>query len=216
MRSVSSTGGEKGVKDEAYSLIPVEPLAELARHFNAGAKKYAAHQWRAGYEWHKSYDAIQRHLRAFWGGEDYDVCHADEEGCAPFPDATEPLPQGHTTCYNHTGSHHMACVAWHSFVLLEFKDTHPEFDDRYKRDPFAGFDLERNKAAFQEAVKSYPFNVVFPPSKVLDEDSLRAQFVKAAAHPEPIEDEPRDNLLAPGEDESRALGCPAGGCINCS
>lgn len=36
-----------------------------------------------------------------------------------------------STCYNHTGSHHMVAVAWHSFVLLEFKDTHPDHDDRY-------------------------------------------------------------------------------------
>jgi dTDP-D-glucose 4,6-dehydratase len=26
----------------------------------------------------------------------------------------------------------MVAVAWHSFLLLEFKDTHPGHDDRYK------------------------------------------------------------------------------------
>lgn len=43
----------------------------------------------------------------------------------------EPGTVGPDTCYNHTGSHHMVAVAWHSFVLLEFKDRFPEFDDRY-------------------------------------------------------------------------------------
>lgn len=104
VRSVSSTGGEKGTKDERYDLIPVEALAKVARHFGAGAQKYEDHNWRKGYEWSKSYAALQRHASAFWGGEDI-----DEE----------------------TGSPHMAAVAFHSLALLTYMDDHPEFDDRY-------------------------------------------------------------------------------------
>lgn len=103
-RSVSSTGGEKGVKDERFDLIPVGPLAQLARHYAAGAAKYDEHQWRKGYEWSKSYSALIRHLTAFWSGEDID---------------------------GETGSHHMVAVAWHAFTLLEFVEKHPNFDDRY-------------------------------------------------------------------------------------
>lgn len=138
VRSTSSTGGQKGVKLERFDLIPAGPLAELAAHYGRGALKYASHQWRQGYEWSKSIAAIGRHSNAFNGGEDYDVCPDDREGCSdvtasgePFPNSGEMTEHGRT-CYNHTGSHHMAAVAWHSFLLLEFKDTHPEHDDRYK------------------------------------------------------------------------------------
>lgn len=106
IRTKSSTGGEKGVKDERHDLIPVEALAILARHYGVGARKYADHNWRKGYEWSKSYASLQRHAQAFWGGEDI-----DEE----------------------TGSPHMAGVAFHAFALLVFMQDHPDFDDRFTR-----------------------------------------------------------------------------------
>lgn len=105
VRSVSSTGGEKGTKEERFDLLPTEALAKVARHYGIGAQKYAAHNWRRGYEWSKSYAALMRHLTAFWGGEDI-----DEE----------------------TGSPHMAAVTFHALALLTFMDEQREFDDRYK------------------------------------------------------------------------------------
>lgn len=104
-RSTSDSGAEKGVKPETFSLIPVQALEQVARHYGVGAKKYAPHNWRAGYEWSKSYDALQRHANAFWRGED-----TDQE----------------------TGSPHMAAVAFHALTLLTFMQEQPEYDDRYK------------------------------------------------------------------------------------
>jgi len=106
VRSVSSTGGVKGTKDERHDLVPPEALAKLARHYGVGALKYEDHNWRKGYEWSKSYAALQRHAQAFWAGEDIDA---------------------------ETGSPHMAAVAFHAFTLLVFMDEQPGFDDRYKR-----------------------------------------------------------------------------------
>lgn len=103
--SISSTGGEKNVKPEKFSLIPTQALAKVAEHYGVGAEKYAAHQWRQGYEWSKSYDALQRHANAFWAGEDND---------------------------SETGTPHMAAVAFHALTLLTFMDEHPNHDDRYK------------------------------------------------------------------------------------
>lgn len=103
VRVTSSTGGQKGTKLARYGLIPTGPLRELAEHYGKGAKKYSDNNWRLGYDWHLSYDALQRHAQAFWDGED-----VDEE----------------------TGSHHLAGVAFHAFALMEFGNTHPEFDDR--------------------------------------------------------------------------------------
>lgn len=101
--ATSSTGARKEIKLARFDLIPVGPLTQLAEHFGRGAKKYAARNWELGYEWSLSYNSLNRHLLAFWGGEDI-----DEE----------------------TQSPHMVCVMWHAAVLLEFARTHPEFDDR--------------------------------------------------------------------------------------
>lgn len=143
IRTKSSTGGEKGVKLERHDLIPIGPLRELAEHFGRGARKYEDHQWRKGYEWSKSYSAIQRHLTAFWGGEDYDLCTNDPDGCKTPPEASNDVYEA-GTCYNHTGSHHMVAVAWHAFVLLEFKETFTEFDDRYILDRGVSEDRRRD------------------------------------------------------------------------
>lgn len=140
IRTTSSTGGEKGMKDARFDLIPAGPLLELALHYGRGALKYDSHQWRQGYEWEKSGAAIDRHVNWWRRGYDYDVCSNEPEGClhekggVPWSD----LSSTPDTCYNHTGSHHMAAVAWHAFLLLEFKDTHPGHDNRYvpgKPDP---------------------------------------------------------------------------------
>lgn len=143
-RTTSSTGGQKGVKLQRHDLIPGGPLNRLAEHFGRGARKYENHQWRQGYEWSKSYSAIQRHLLAFWAGEDYDVCSNDPEGCAFVTTKGDVyLPIEDDTCYNHTGSHHMTAVAWHAFVLLEFIETFPDHDDRYKPEPIIEDDLNQ-------------------------------------------------------------------------
>lgn len=105
VRTKSSTGGEKGTKPERHDLIPVEALGKVAQLYGRGAEKYAAHNWRRGYEWSKSYAALQRHATQFWAGEDNDA----EMG----------LP-------------HMASVAFHALALLTFMDEQRDFDDRYK------------------------------------------------------------------------------------
>lgn len=103
VRVTSSTGGEKGSKLERYDLIPVGPLAHVARVYGAGARKYADRNWELGYDWSLSYAAMQRHANQFWGGE-----WADAE----------------------TGCPHLASVIFHALALMEFHETHPEFDDR--------------------------------------------------------------------------------------
>jgi hypothetical protein len=105
VRTVSATGGEKGVKDLRYDLIPVFPLRELARLYGFGVKKYSDRNWEKGYEWSKSYAALQRHLNAFWGGEDFDA---------------------------ESGVPHLVNAAWHCFALVEWMQTHPEYDDRVR------------------------------------------------------------------------------------
>jgi hypothetical protein len=163
VRTTSSTGGQKGVKLARFDLIPAGPLHELAEHYGRGARKYANHQWRNGYEWSKSIGALGRHFNDFIAGKDYDTCSNEPENCAVKIDTGEviqyhadqgvyiwdgrelnfrladrlyrlydPASYEPNACYNHTGSHHMAAVAWHAFLLLEFKDVHKDHDDRYR------------------------------------------------------------------------------------
>jgi hypothetical protein len=107
IRTTSSTGGEKGVKPEDYALIPWGAMDEIARVYAFGAQKYAAHNWRKGYEWGKSFSALCRHIFAFWKGEDRD-------------------PE--------SGLSHLAHAGFHVLSLLTFwleRDTYGEHDDRY-------------------------------------------------------------------------------------
>lgn len=106
IRSISTTGGEKGMKVDRYDLIPVTSLRELARLFGVGAGKYAERNWERGYEFSKSYSALMRHAVAWWGGEDWD---------------------------SEMEVSHMTCVAWHAFALVHFGDAKfDQFDDRPK------------------------------------------------------------------------------------
>lgn len=103
VRTVSATGGEKGMKSARFDLVPVGPLTTVARLYAKGAEKYADHNWRHGYEWSKSYAALMRHATQFWSGEDND--------------AETELP-------------HMASVVFHALALLEFMERHRDYDDR--------------------------------------------------------------------------------------
>ena len=49
VRSVSSTGGEKGVKIYRYDLIPTIGLKETARQYGMGSLKYQDRQWERGF-----------------------------------------------------------------------------------------------------------------------------------------------------------------------
>ena len=109
VRTVSATGGEKGVKPERMDLLPPEGLLAISRVFGFGASKYADHNWRRGYEWGKSYGALQRHLNAFWSGDTY-----DEESGEPH--------------LAHAGFHVLALLTW-----LQEQGEGGQFDDRYRR-----------------------------------------------------------------------------------
>jgi len=101
----SITGGEKDAKPAAYALIPVQPLRAVAEVYGYGAAKYAHRNWERGYDWDLSYSALQRHVNAFWGGEDLD------------PESKLP---------------HLAHAVFHCMAMMEWLRTHPELDNRVK------------------------------------------------------------------------------------
>lgn len=101
-----NTGAQKGIKPERYSLLPRAALDAIGRVYNFGAKKYEEHNWRAGYPWSWSFDALQRHEWKFWDGIDLD----EESG----------LP-------------HLAHAGFHIFTLLTYQAGGLGTDDRYRR-----------------------------------------------------------------------------------
>ncbi len=105
--SESSTGGKKEVKEARMSLLPWDVLRDLSELYAFGARKYAAHNWRLGYEYSKSIDALGRHFQQWVMGED-----TDEE----------------------TGKSHLLSVMFHAAVLHYFNKTpklQARFDDRF-------------------------------------------------------------------------------------
>jgi hypothetical protein len=104
--TTSTTGGQKGSKEQRYDLIPVEPLRLLATLYGRGAEKYDDNNWRKGYDWKLSYASAQRHMNQFWGGEDID------------PEMDLP---------------HVIMGAWHMFTLAQFMIDFPQFDGRIKK-----------------------------------------------------------------------------------
>lgn len=109
VRVTSSTGGQKGTKPARHGLIPFLALDTLAKVYGMGAAKYDDNNWRKGYNWSLCYDAMQRHLLAFWSGEELD------------PESQLP---------------HLGHAMWHCAALLEFSQSgnpvYKQFDSRYK------------------------------------------------------------------------------------
>lgn len=99
------------VRTSGYSLIPPEPLGEVARVFQIGAEKYEPRGWEKGLPWSDVFDRIGKHLGRWQRGEKYDL---------------------------EDGQHNLASVAWAALVLMEFENTHPELDDIHPRN--AGLD----------------------------------------------------------------------------
>lgn len=98
-----TTGGEKNQKDVRIHAIPWEGLEELGRIYTFGEEKYADYNFRKGYKWSLSFDAMQRHPWIWWSGQDVD----DESGL-----------------------HHLAHATWHGLTLLLFALTGKGTDDR--------------------------------------------------------------------------------------
>jgi hypothetical protein len=104
VRITSDTGGQKGKKLAQLSTLDPKALLVLAEVSGWGASKYSAHNFLRGYDWDLSFDACQRHLLAFWTGEDND------------PESGMP---------------HLAHAAWHCLAMLAFLERDIGTDTRF-------------------------------------------------------------------------------------
>lgn len=96
------TGGQKGRKLQRMDLLPYDTLMKISEHYGYGADKYDDRNWEKGYAWSLSFQALMRHLAAWWQGEE-----CDEEG--------KP---------------HLSAVAFHALCLNTFANRGLGTDDR--------------------------------------------------------------------------------------
>jgi hypothetical protein len=104
---MSESGGTKYDQEKPdFSLIDAEWLEEVAKVMTFGKKKYAAHNWRAGFSISRSLSAGLRHLWAVVRGEDY----VPESGLSHLA--------------------HLSCCAMFAYWHLKHRR---DLDDRYKQ-----------------------------------------------------------------------------------
>lgn len=104
MSETCNTPAVKWDKEKVdFSLIPAEPLTELAKAYMVGLK-YDRDNWRKGMEWSRVFAAAQRHLWAWWNGETYDTVD---------------------------GHHHLAAAAWCCFTLMWYQLKNVGKDNRW-------------------------------------------------------------------------------------
>ena len=58
-----------------YELLPLELFNEVNLVLQHGASKYGVNNWRKteGFKYSRCYNALLRHMFAWWRGEDYDL-----------------------------------------------------------------------------------------------------------------------------------------------
>lgn len=65
-----------GRKDDSakirMELLPPELLTATATILTFGAKKYEDRNWERGMKWSRVFGALERHMWAWWGGEQCD------------------------------------------------------------------------------------------------------------------------------------------------
>lgn len=168
-----------------YELLPEGPIKEIIRVYTHGAHKYTVYKdeagnkilgkdipledvaakrlevvedgsgnWRKGMSWMETLACAERHIAQFKAGEDID----------PDPRMLTP---------------HLANAAWNLIAVLEFMNTHPEFDDRklkYLDVPNIGLDIDEVIADWVGAwTKLHKINM--PKSWFFDRDIV-AKFKK--------------------------------------
>lgn len=105
MSEPKSKGLKYDDKKPPMDLLSPKAMTEIAKVMGFGAVKYNKNNWKAGIEWSRIIGAALRHIEAFNDGQDKD-------------------PE--------TGLSHIAHASCCLMFLLEYEQTHPELDDRYK------------------------------------------------------------------------------------
>lgn len=119
-----------GIKKVPTHCIPSGPLFELGLAMMEGGRKYGSHNYRAmGARASVYFDAIERHLRAWWEGEDID------------PDS---------------GLHHLVKIMGCCVVMRDSQMMGNDIDDRPIKYPIIGLDMNRLNTLAERVIEKYP------------------------------------------------------------
>ena len=105
--TVYSEGVKHDKAKARVDLLPTKPLLDIAAVLQYGSQKYEERNWEKGIKYSRVYGAALRHLFAWQSGETND-------------------PE--------TGLNHLSHAACNLLFLLEFEKTHPELDDRPRKE----------------------------------------------------------------------------------
>jgi hypothetical protein len=98
------SGAKRANEDKVrYDLVPIAALRDAAQAWTFGAEKYGDRNWEKGFDWSGPYGSMQRHLQAWFAGEDFD---------------------------KESGLSHLAHAACNLQMLQQFEYTYPEGDNR--------------------------------------------------------------------------------------
>lgn len=99
-----ASGAKRASGDKIrWDLMPIAPMRDTAMIWTFGAAKYGSRNWEQGFDWSGPYASLQRHLQAWFAGEDFD---------------------------QESGMSHLAHAACNIQMLQQFEYTHTEGDDR--------------------------------------------------------------------------------------
>lgn len=85
-KGASPIGGRKDDQGKTpWHLLPFDAVADIIAVLAFGEGKYGARNWEEGMDWSRPFDALLRHLSAWWQGEDRDpetgLSHLAHAGC---------------------------------------------------------------------------------------------------------------------------------------
>lgn len=110
--SLAYNGKVCGIKHDSdkprFALIPADALEEVAKIYSIGANKYGDRNWERGLSYSRLFDALLRHVYAWWKGE-----RDDRENKL----------------------HHLTSVIFNALALLHYElnvEKFSKFDDRNK------------------------------------------------------------------------------------
>ncbi len=101
-RVVADTGGEKETKPSQLCWAPASALHALGEIYEFGGRKYTPTNYKKGYNWSLSANALMRHFLLWLDGESYD---------------------------QESGKHHLLHAAWHCLTLFYFETKEKGKDD---------------------------------------------------------------------------------------
>ena len=124
-----ATAGRKDDQEKPdMDLLSPYALEKVAQVMTFGKKKYGANNWRGGIAYSRLLAAIMRHLNSYRKGETLD-------------------PE--------TGLSHLAHASCGLMMLLEFEETRPDLDDRYKSESKKSVKTEDAVVLFHAAEEAH-------------------------------------------------------------